>query len=229
MCGDSTQREAVQGLMGGEKADMVFTDPPYGVSYSDSSKMRILGDQSQVAIPLSFKNIVETVVQKDARLYFCGGCLNSPMYFALFEQYLRQQPKIIIWVKDNFVLSHNGYHRQYELIFFGWLGNGGGKDYWFGSRKGDDASDVWSFHRDEKKDVKHPTQKPVGIPMRAICNSCPSEGIVFDPFAGSGSTLLACEQTGRKCYSCEIDPKYCQVVIDRWEKFTGEKAVKIQS
>ncbi len=221
LCGDATKAEVVAQLMGGNKAEMVFTDPPYGVNYSDSAKARVHGDQTQVAIPLSFKCMVEIATKADARFYWCGANKNAPMYFTLFDAYCNSTCSQIIWVKDRFNLMHHNYHSQFEVVFFGWKGKGGGKKTWFGDRK---QSDVWKFDRDATKDYKHPTQKPVGIVAKALRNSCPMNGVACDPFLGSGTTMIACEKLGRKCYGMEIDPGYCDVIIKRWEEFTGRKA-----
>ena len=221
LCGDSTKAEDVVRVMAGEKADMVFTDPPYGVSYGSAKKGAISGDLSQVAIPLSFKTAVEVATTPEARLYYCGGSTNCPMYFSLFDSYCQQMPHLLIWVKESFVMRPNNYHSQFEVIYFGWKGTGGGAEFWFGDRK---ASDIWQVSRDKIGDYLHPTQKPIEIPMRAIGYSAPPDGIVFEPFGGSGSTLIACERANRKARVIEIEPKYVNVILSRWEAETGKKA-----
>jgi DNA modification methylase len=220
-CGDSTKTEQVSALMGGVRADMMFTDPPYGVSYGSGKKGAILGDLTQTAIPLSFKAAIEQALNDDARFYLCGGSLNAPMYWSLFDAYTQATPIMIVWRKESFVMRPNNYHSQYEIIYFGWKGKGGGPKYWYGDRK---ASDIWDIRRDNSADYLHPTQKPIEIPARGITYSCPKDGTVYEPFCGSGSTLMACEQLGRTCYMMELDPRYCDVIVKRWETFTGEKA-----
>ena len=123
-------------------------------------------------------------------------------------------------------MKHVGYHNQYEIIFHGYKKGGGG--IWYGGRKEEEASDVWKIKRDAVASYLHPTQKPIEIPARAIRNSSPQGGLVYDGFGGSGSTLMACEQLGRICYMMEVDPKYCDVIIRRWEKFTEKQAKKIE-
>lgn len=225
MCGDSTEKADVLKLLDGAQADMVFTDPPYGVNVEGGKNNNtIAGDLTQTAIPFSFEICTEAT-KENARFYFCGGEANISLYFKLFERYLRQMPKLLVWVKENQVLSHNNYHKQYELIFFGYKKGGG--NLWFSTREMKDASDVWQVSRDPSKTYVHPTQKPVELPARAIRNSSKAGDIVFEPFSGSGSTMLACEQLDRTCYAMEIDPAYCEATIRRWEKLTGETAEKI--
>ena len=227
MCGDSTDKADVLKLLNGAKADMVFTDPPYGVNVEGGKNNNtIAGDLTQTAIPFSFEICTEVATKDAARFYFCGGEANISLYFKLFERYLRQMPKLLVWVKENQVLSHNNYHKQYELIFFGYKKGGG--NVWFSSREMKDASDVWNVSRDPSKTYVHPTQKPVELPARAIRNSSKKGDIVFEPFGGSGSTMLACEQLDRICYAMELDPVYCEATIKRWETLTGETAVKVE-
>jgi len=225
MCGSSIKSDDIAALMAGELADMVFTDPPYGVSYVGASASKsISGDTTQTAIPISFKHAIDVATKSDARLYFCGGSSNVQMYYALFDAYLRSMPALIIWMKNNIVLRRNNYHSQYEIIFYGWKGNGGSNDHWFSGRKMDEASDIWQVKRDSGGDYEHPTQKPVELPSRAMRNSCQVGGLVFEPFSGSGSTLIAAEQTGRRCYAMELSPQYVDVAVRRWQQFTGKVA-----
>lgn len=228
ICGDSTDVNVIDRLMDGQKADMVFTDPPYGVGVSGGSggkgkDNRIMGDVTQTAIPFSFDIAVNIATKPKAHIYFCGAESNLMMYQKLFDKYLQILPKHLIWVKNGFSMKQNGYHNQYEVIFFGYKRGSGA--LWYGGRTEDEASDVWQIKRDSSTNYLHPTQKPIEIPSRAIKNSCPTNGSVVDLFGGSGSTLIACEQLNRRCFMCELDPHYVDVIIDRWEKFTGEKAV----
>lgn len=197
LCGDSTDAEQVERLMSGEKADMVFTDPPYGMNYSGrgtNTKNKILNDNAD---PTIFYNLLTNISER----YIWGRVEN-------YEN-LKQKPRdVIIWKKNNFGMG-SGYRGQYEVCFY--YGNFNGSD-----------SDVWEHKKDI--DYKHPTQKPVELCERAIKNSNPKT--IIDLFGGSGSTLIACEKTNRKCFMMELDPQYCQVIIDRWEQYTGKKAVK---
>lgn len=228
LCGDSTKAEDVERLMNGAKADMVFTDPPYGVNIQGSkngSPTMIAGDLTQTAIPFSFDLAVTIATADDARLYFCGGEGNLYLYQKLFEKHCRQLPRHLIWIKNGFTMKPNGYHNQYEIIFHGYKPGGGSLEKWYGARTEDAASDCWRISRDAASSYEHPTQKPVALPARAISNSSPPSGLVYEPFGGSGSTILAAEQLGRKCYGMEISPQYCDVIVKRWETLTGKKAV----
>ena len=226
MCGDATLKEEVAQLLNGKKADMVFTDPPYGVNVKGGKGKGniIAGDLTQTAIPFSFEIAVMNATKKDARYYFCGGEGNIGLYHKLFERYLAQMPRMLIWVKNGFVMKPNGYHNGYELIFYGFKPGGGGKATWYSGRTEPEASDVWKIKRDPTSEYVHPTQKPVELSERAIKNHTPPDGLIYEPFTGSGSTLIACEKTKRKCYAMELDPHYCDVIVKRWEKYTGEKA-----
>jgi hypothetical protein len=225
LCGDSTDESTVKVFMSGEKADVVFTDPPYGVNISGGkNNSTIAGDITQTAIPFAFALACEIATTDDARLYFCGGEGNIGLYGKLFEKYCRQLPRHLIWVKNGFTMKPNGYHNQYEIVFHGYKPKGGGLNKWFGARTEDAASDVWQIKRDASATYLHPTQKPVDVPRRAIGNSCPPNGIVYEPFSGSASTLIACEQLGRKCRAIEISPGYVAVAIQRWVDATGGAA-----
>ena len=226
LCGDSTSEDDVGALMAGEKADVVFTDPPYGVNIQGGkNNQTIAGDLSQTAIPFAFDLSVTLATKEDARLYFCGAEVNLHLYHKLFEKFCRQLPRHLIWVKNGFAMKPNGYHNQYEIIYHGYKPTGGGLNKWFGGRTEHEASDVWRISRDPSSTYEHPTQKPVALPYRAIGNSCPPKGLVYEPFGGSGSTLIAAEQLNRKCYGIEISPAYCDVIVKRWENLTGKKAV----
>jgi len=219
LCGDATQTRCVDTLVPPERCCMMFTDPPYGVVFGSAKKNAISGDLTQAVIPISFAVAIETALDESARLYLCGGSGNYAMYEKLFDHHLQQQPHPLIWVKESFVLRPNNYHSQFEIVYFGWKGAGGGAKCWYGDRK---HSDVWQFARD--RDHVHPTQKPVELVARAVGNSSPPGGAIYEPFAGSGTTIIACEQLNRKCYAIEIDPRYVDTSVTRWETFTGKKA-----
>jgi len=227
LCGDSTKTEDVERLMNKKQADMVFTDPPYGVNVQGKRKgstQMIAGDLTQTAIPFSFDLAVTLATKDDARLYFCGGEGNLYLYQKLFEKFCHSLPRHLIWMKNGFTMKPNGYHNQYEIIFHGFKTGGGDLNKWYGARTEDAASDIWRISRDSSSTYEHPTQKPIALPARAISNSCPRDGLVYEPFGGAGSTFLASEQLGRICYGIEIDPKYCDVIVKRWETLTGQTA-----
>ncbi len=190
MCGDATKPEDVEKLMDGKKADMVFTDPPYGMDYSgrgENTSNKIMGDNID---PTEFYNIGAEIPER----YIWGRVEN-------YKHLLIKPRDVIIWKKNNFGMG-SGYRGQYECCFY--YGNFSGSD-----------SDVWEVNKDGHYD--HPTQKPVALAVRAIRNSQPK--IIIDYFGGSGSTLIACEQTNRTCYMMEIDPKYCDVIRKRYESY----------
>lgn len=129
--------------------------------------------------------------------------------------------EVLVWNKNHFTLGRQDYQWKHESCLYGW--NDGGPHYWAGGRK---QSTVLDFDRPNRSE-EHPTMKPIPLFDRLIRNSCPKDGVVYDPFGGSGTTLLACEQNGRTCWMVELDPRYVQVIINRWEKLTGQKAQKI--
>ena len=197
LCGDATKKEDVDLLMDGKKADMVFTDPPYGLGgYGGRKKMPLKGDDQDVT-PFYL------CIPEANEMYVWGRIYN----LVDINFYPRD---IIVWKKNNFGLGR-GYRGQYEVCFY--KGEFSGSD-----------SDVWEIDKDTK--YEHPTQKPTALCERAIKNSNPK--IIIDLFLGSGSTLIACEKTNRKCYGMEIDPHYCDVIVKRWEEFSGKKAERVE-
>jgi DNA modification methylase len=148
------------------------------------------------------------------------------MYQKLFQRYCKQMPRHLIWVKETFVMKPNGYHNQYEIIYHGYKPKGGGLNKWFGGRTENEASDIWQIRRDRSSTYEHPTQKPIQLPERAIKNSCPIDGLVYEPFTGSGSTMVAAHQLNRKCYGMELDPKYCDVIVKRMHKLDPSLPIK---
>lgn len=239
LCGDSTSIDAVEKLMNGEKADMVFTDPPYGVNYqkktqeiANQSKSRhtskISGDDLSVddlkdILSTAFSNI-DLVLADKSCYYVCspqGGELGLMMMMMQEANLICRH--MIIWVKNAPVFSMNrlDYDYKHEPILFGWSKNRTHNKLMEGEFK----NSVWEVSREQNK--VHPTMKPTALPENAIRNSCPHNGNVIDLFGGSGSTLIACEKTNRKCFMMELDPHYCDVIVARWEKYTGKKAEMI--
>ena len=210
MCGDSISIDDVDKLMDGKKADMVFTDPPYNVAFNGrSGKFDVIKNDDLEENEFnnfidSFLSILE--ILKVETYYIC---CNWAFYGVL---QLKLKPKsCIVWAKNVFGLGR-GYRHQHEFILF----NGNIK------KEITNESDLWSIAKDSK--YKHPTQKPAELAKRAINNSSNEGNIVLDLFGGSGSTLIASEATARKCYIMELDPIYVDVIIKRWEDFTGKKA-----
>ena len=232
MCGDSTSAEDVSKLMDGSKADLLFTDPPYGVSYEKKTK-EVLKSKTYTKIQNDdlkldqFKDFLFDVFTNarawllDSASYYVFSCQGGDQEMMMMMRecgiHCRHQ---IIWVKDApvFSMGRLDYDYKHEPILYGWV-----KKHDF-QRKGEQDKSVWEFKRTENK--LHPTMKPVPLLANALLNSTKENDLVLDLFGGSGSTMIACEQLNRKARLMELDPHYCDVIIARWEKFTGKKAVK---
>lgn len=234
LCGDSTEAEAVNRLMAGMKADMVFTDPPYGVDYENKTKSIVnqrkdgLGIQADNQGKDVLKDVVFKAFQNIAEYLKLGGVyyICSPQGGELGLMMMMMDAGIecrhmIVWAKDSpvFSMGRLDYDYQHEPILYGWRGSH--QHYGQGQYK----TSLWQIPRPRKSKL-HPTMKPVELIENAISNSSKREDVVLDLFGGSGSTLIACERLNRKCYMMEIDPIYCQVIIDRWEAYTNGKAKK---
>lgn len=216
MCGDSTDKATVELLMDGKKADMVFTDPPYGVDYEGINNDSRSGLKD--LLTSAFENYKENCID-GASVY----CFHSDKCADIFHEVFRSFchfSSMIIWEKQSLVLSQGDYQSIHEPCLYGWFDNGTHR--FFGDRK---QTSVWQF--DRKSVEGHTTPKPIGFICKALENSSKKNEKVLDLFGGSGSTLIACEQLDRTCYMMELDPKYCDVIIKRWETLTGEKAVLI--
>ena len=217
MCGDSTSITDVEKLMDGEKADMVFTDPPYGVDYEGINNDSRNGLEE--LLDGAFSNMM--ISTKEGGSVYCfhsDRC--ADIFHNIFRKYCHFS-SMIIWKKQSLVLSQTDYQSIHEPCMYGWFNNGNHKFY--GDRK---QTSVWEY--DRKSIEGHTTPKPVELICKALSNSSKVKDIVLDLFGGSGSTLIACEELNRQCYMMEYDPKYVDVIIERWEQFTGEKAVKIE-
>lgn len=216
MCGDSTNKDDVIRLMNGEKADMVFTDPPYGVDYkgiNNDSRERLEG-----LLDKAFFNLKQNC--KPGAVFYCfhsDRC--ADIFHKIYRKYCHFS-SMIIWRKNSLVLSQTDYQSIHEPCMYGWFNNG--THQYFGDRK---QESVW----EEKKEsvLGHTTPKPISLIGRAIKNSSIKKQLIIDVFGGSGSTLIACEQLNRRCYMMELAEHYCDVIINRWETLTGRKAVKI--
>jgi len=220
MCGDSTKTEDVEKLMDGNKADMVFTDPPYGVSYT--SNMRVKSEKFEM-----LKNDDKFITNwLDLLPKFSKGFVFIWTTWKVLDKWIKFGTKVgnlsnmVIWNKGGGGIGDlkKTFSTDYEVCL---VYNRGAEI--IGKRIGS----VWSVGKDSATSYLHPTQKPVELACIAINNICIKKKIVLDVFLGSGSTLIACEKTGRICYGMELDPKYCDVIIKRWEDYTGKKAVKL--
>jgi DNA modification methylase len=227
LCGDATVLADVERVLGGQLADMTFCDPPYNVDYANSPKDKLRGKHRPIlndSLGSGFEaflldactNVLS--VTKGA----CYICMSSSELHTLQRAFTAAGGKwstFVIWAKNTFTLGRADYQRQYEPILYGW--KEGSDHYWCGAR---DQGDVWFFDKPAKNDL-HPTMKPVALVERAIRNSSKSRDIVLDPFGGSGSTLIACEKTGRQARLVELDPKYVDTIVLRWQEFSGGAAV----
>ena len=228
MCGDSTSIDAVEKLMP-ETANMIFTDPPYlmdftGGIHADGSKSfnakhgAIKNDKMSEQEGNDFLDAINAIikVKVDGAFYITFYRLGIGKYYASFDRTGLKCRSLIIWDKGNHTLSNSDYMSMYEPMFYGWINN----HKFYGGKNG---MDIWRIKRTPKNDL-HPTMKPVELVEKAILDGSQVNGIVLDLFGGSGSTMIAAEKQGRCARLMEVDPKYCDVIVKRWEDFTGKKA-----
>jgi len=259
ICGDSTEEETYNKLIPkGQSIHMVFTDPPYGVSYSGTNNPNgrdwkviegddLRGDKLYELIRDSFKQVNEYLIQNGA-IYVFHASANQIIFEKALNEANFQVKQQLIWHKHH-ILGHSHYHWCHEPIFYASRINE--NPFFYGTRanktviskidpenmtleelkrfveKIKKESTVWEIKKDSTKDYIHPTQKPTKLAIRAIVNSSKKKNNVLDPFGGSGSTLMACEEKERNCYLIELDPVFCSHIIERWENSTGKKANKI--
>ena len=226
LCGDSTVLANVERALDGVLADMVFTDPPYNVDYGNAAKDKMRGNKRTIMndnLGEGFEKFLYDACVN--MLIVCKGaiyvCMSSSELHSLQKAFTDAGGKwstFVIWAKNTFTLGRADYQRQYEPILYGW--KQGTDHYWCGAR---DQGDVWFVNKPVRNEL-HPTMKPVELVERAINNSSKSRDIVLDCFGGSGTTLIACEKLNRQCRMIELDPKYVDVIVRRWEEFTGRKA-----
>ncbi len=226
VCGDSTKPETFELLMAGKKANLVVTDPPYNVNYEGSAgkiKNDNMADDAFYNFLLAAFQNTEAVMADDASIYVFHADtegLNFRRAFADAGFYLSGT---CIWKKQSLVLGRSPYQWQHEPVLFGWKKKG--KHQWYTGRK---ESTIWEFDK-PKKNGDHPTMKPIPLLAYPIMNSSMSNTLVVDPFGGSGSTLIACEQTDRSCYTIELDEKFCDVIVKRYiEQVGSSDAVTVQ-
>lgn len=211
MCGDSTSIDAVDKLMAGNKADMVFTDPPYNIDYQGVSDKRekIKNDKMPDS---DFKDFLIQSIMSCETMYVCCSWQYSHLFKEAMEEMARKPKAMIIWNKVNPAQHLDKYFKQHEIIFY--YGDFGGQKTLRG--------DIWEMKR--QRNTVHPTMKPVELIDMAMADQ-PEKKKVYDGFGGSGSTLISCEKNHRDCYMMELDPKYCDVIIKRWQDFTGQEAL----
>lgn len=260
MCGDSTNRDDVKTLMGGVRADMVLTDPPYNVDIASRGKevMKIQNDAMGNSQFLEFLNAafstMEDAMKPGAAFYVWHASRTQREFETALNNNGLEVRQQLIWDKTPFVMGRQDYQWKHEPCFYGW--KDGSAHYFIDDRTQatvfeDAKPNIKAMKKDEmaalleeiyadkvsttvmnesKPSVAdlHPTMKPVKLLARQIANSSKPDWVVLDLFGGSGSTLMACEQLGRRCFMMEFDPHYCDVIIERWEAFTGDQAIRVQ-
>ncbi len=218
ICGDSTREETFKLLMEGKKANLTVTDPPYNVNYEGSAgkiKNDNMGNEAFYDFLLaSFKNM-EAVMAKDASIYVFHADTEGLNFRKAFSDAGFYLSGTCIWKKQSLVLGRSPYQWQHEPVLFGWKKSG--KHNWYSDRK---QTTIWEFEK-PKRNADHPTMKPVALVAYPILNSSLANCIVLDPFGGSGSTLIACEQADRICYMVELDEKFCDVIVKRYIEQVG--------
>ena len=226
VCGDSTKPETFALLMGDRKANLVITDPPYNVNYEGSAgkiKNDNMADDAFYQFLLAAFQNTEAVMADDASIYVFHADTEGLNFRRAFADAGFRLSGTCIWKKQSLVLGRSPYQWQHEPILFGWKKKG--KHQWYTGRK---ESTIWEFDK-PKKNGDHPTMKPIPLLAYPIMNSSMSNTLVLDPFGGSGSTLIACEQTDRSCCTIELDEKFCDVIVKRYiEQVGSANGVSVQ-
>ena len=228
LCGDATSALSYATLAGGGGLDLLLTDPPYNVDYEGKTKdkLKIENDKKDDSaffefLSDAFENAVEAL-KPGGVWYIFHADIEGENFRKAAREHLGKVRQCLVWNKNTIVMGRQDYQWKHEPCLYGW--KDGAAHYFV-----DDRTQATVINEDKPtRSAEHPTMKPVKLLARLIKNSTRPGESVLDPFGGSGSTLIACEQLGRVCYTMELDPRYCDVIIDRWEKLTGQKAVKIK-
>jgi DNA modification methylase len=228
LCGDSTKAECFEQLLQGKQVDMVFTDPPYNVNYANTAKDKMRGTNRAILndnlgdgfYDFLLAALTPTIANCRGGIYVAMSSSELDVLQSAFREAGGKWSTFVIWAKNTFTLGRSDYQRQYEPILYGWPE--GATRHWCGDR---DQSDVWQIKKPHKNDL-HPTMKPVELVERAIRNSSRPGNVVLDPFGGSGTTLIAAEKSGRLARLIELDPKYVDVIVRRWQDWTGKQATR---
>ncbi|MFP1714764.1 site-specific DNA-methyltransferase [Gardnerella leopoldii] len=225
ICGDATKLETFKTLLENTKVNLVVTDPPYNVNYEGSAgKIKNDNMEDDKFYQFLFNSFVnmEQAMADDASIYVFHADTEGLNFRKAFQDAGFYLSGCCIWKKPSLVLGRSPYQWQHEPCLYGWKKKG--KHKWYAGRK---ETSVWEFEK-PKKNADHPTMKPIALLAYPIKNSSMTNSLVLDPFAGSGSTLIACEQTGRICYAIELDEKYCDVIVKRYiEQIGNDKSVKV--
>lgn len=228
LCGDATKAEDVAKLMGDQKANLIVTDPPYGVSFKASDGLTIQndsikGDDFYKFLLASFSNMKDHL-EAGGAAYIFHSDLERMNFQRAFTDAGFHLSGVCIWVKNSLVLGGSDYQWRHESVLYGFLQNG--KHYW-SSAAGRSQTTVWNFDK-PKRNKNHPTSKPLDLISYPIKNSSQENAIVLDTFGGSGSTLMACEKTNRICRTMELDPKYASVILRRYVEDTSDQCVFVE-
>jgi DNA modification methylase len=218
VCGDSTKAETFTALMDGKLANLVVTDPPYNVNYEGTAgkiKNDNMGNEAFYDFLLAAFTNTEAAMAQDASIYIFHADTEGLNFRKAFSDAGFQLSGCCIWKKPSLVLGRSPYQWQHEPVLFGWKKKG--KHNWYTDRK---QTTIWEFEK-PKKNADHPTMKPIALVAYPIMNSSLTNCIVLDPFGGSGSTLIACEQSDRICFTIELDEKYCDVIVKRYLEQVG--------
>lgn len=220
MCGDATSADDVSALMDGKKANLIVTDPPYGVSFKSSDGLTIQNDSMKdgefyTFLYNSFQNMA-THLESGGSAYVFHADTEGLNFRKAFVEAGFHLAGVCIWVKNSLVLGRSDYQWQHEPVLYGFLKNG--KHRWYSDRK---QTTIWNYDK-PKRNKNHPTSKPLDLLGYPICNSSQENAIVLDTFGGSGSTMMACEQTNRICFMMELDEKYASVILRRYVEDTGD-------
>ena len=219
LCGDATKAEDVQRLMNGKRANLIVTDPPYGVSFKSASGLAIQNDSMKgdefYQFLLSAFQCMADVLEKGGAAYVFHADTEGLNFRKAFIDAGFHLAGVCIWVKNSLVLGRSDYQWQHEPVLYGFLQNG--KHPWYSDRK---QTTIWNYNK-PKRNENHPTSKPLDLLAYPISNSSQENSVVIDTFGGSGSTMMACEQTGRICYMMELDPKYASVILRRYVEDFG--------
>jgi len=224
LCGDATKDEDMQRLMDNHQADLIITDPPYNVNYTGATKEKLkiqndnMDNENFHEFLLKSYQVMYNAAAPGASIYVFHADTEAVNFRETFTMAGWKLAQCCIWAKQSLVMGRQDYHWQHEPVLYGWKPTGPHK--WYSDRK---QSTLWHFNKPQKN-LEHPTMKPIELISYPMQNSSKKEDIILDPFGGSGTTLIAAEQTERTCHTMELDPHYCDVIINRWEEFTGQKA-----
>lgn len=226
LCGDATVLSDVEKVLAGGLADMVFCDPPYNVNYGSTMKDKLRGKKRAIAndnlgdgfAKFLYDACLNILMVTKGAVYVCMSSSELHTLYKAFTEAGGHWSTFVVWAKNTFTMGRSDYQRQYEPILYGW--KEGSKHYWCGAR---DQGDIWFVKKPVSNDI-HPTMKPVELVERAIQNSSKSRDTILDPFGGSGTTLIACEKAGRQARLIELEPKYCDVICQRYLDFSGKPA-----